>query len=53
MSGGYISGGYINAIGFKFPKLVIFIFYAQIMSRRFLVDTMYVHKYVLCKPAGK
>ena len=39
-------------MGLKFPKLVIFNFYAQIMPRRFLVDTMYVHTYVLCKPAG-
>ena len=40
-------------MGFKFPKLVNFNFYAHIMARRFLVDTMYVHTYVLCKPAGK
>ena len=39
-------------MGFKFPKLVIYNFYTQIMPRRFLVDTMYVHMYVLCKPAG-
>ena len=39
-------------MGFKFPKLVIFSFYAQIIPRRFLVDTMYVHMYVFCKPAG-
>ena len=39
-------------MGFKSPKVVIFDFYAQIMPRRFLVDTMYVHMYVLCKPAG-
>ena len=36
-------------MGFKFSKLVIFNFYTQIMPRRFLVDTVYVH---LCKPAG-
>ena len=42
----------VTLIGFKFPKLVIFNFYLQIMPRRFLVDTMYVHMYVLCKPAG-
>ena len=39
-------------MGFKFLKLVIFNFYTQIMPRRFLVDTMYVYMYVLCKPAG-
>ena len=39
-------------MSFKFTKLVIFNFYTQIMPRRFLVDTMYVHMYVLCKPAG-
>ena len=36
----------------KSPKLVIFIFYAQIISREFLVDTTYVHVYVLHKAAG-
>ena len=36
----------------NFTKLVIFNFFAQIMPRRFLVDTMYVHTYVLCKQAG-
>ena len=40
-------------MGFKFPNFVIFNFYAQIMPRRFLVDTMYVHIYVLFKSAGK
>ena len=30
-------------MGFKFPKLIIFNFYAQIMPRRFLVDTLYIH----------
>ena len=40
-------------MGFKFPKLVIFNFYTQIMPRRFLVDTMHVHTYVLRKPVGK
>ena len=39
-------------MGFKSPKLVIFNFYAQTMPRRFLVDTMYVRVYVLCKAAG-
>ena len=39
-------------MGFKFLKLVIFNFYTQIKPRRFLVDTMYVHTYVLCKLAG-
>ena len=39
-------------MGLKFPKLVIFNFYAQIMPRRLLVDTIYVHMYVLCKPSG-
>ena len=39
-------------MGFKFPKLVIFNFCAQIMPRRILVDTVYVHTYVVCKPAG-
>ena len=40
-------------MGFKFPKLVIFNnFYTQIMPRRFLLDTMYVHMYVLRIPAG-
>ena len=39
-------------MGCKFPKLVIFNFYTQIMPRRFLVDTMCVHMYVLRKPAG-
>ena len=43
---------WLYKMGFKFPKLVIFIFCAQIMLRRFFVDTMYVHMYVLCKPAG-
>ena len=33
----------------KSPKLVIFNFYAQIMPRKFLVDTTYIHMYVLCK----
>ena len=32
---------------FKFSKLVIFNFYTQIMHRRFLVDTMYVHMHQL------
>ena len=36
-------------MGFKFPNLVI---YTQIVPRRFLVDTMYVYTYVLCKLAG-
>ena len=36
-------------MGFKFPKLVTFNFYTQIMPRRFLADTMYVLTYVLCK----
>ena len=36
-------------MGFEFLQLH---FYTQIMPRRFLVDTMYVHMYVLCKPAG-
>ena len=31
--------------GFKLLKLVIFNFCAQIMPRRFLIDTMYVHMY--------
>ena len=39
-------------MGFNFPKRVIFNFYTQIMPKRFLVDTMYIHMYVLCKPAG-
>ena len=39
-------------MGFKFPNLVTFNFYIQIMPRRVLVDTMCVHMYVLCKPAG-
>ena len=39
-------------MGLKFSKLVIFNFYTQIMPRKFLVDTMYVHTYVLCKSAG-
>ena len=39
-------------MGFKFTKFVTFNFYTQIMPRRFLVDTMYVHIYVLCKLAG-
>ena len=34
-------------MAFKFPKLVIFNFHAQIMPRRFLVDTMYVHMCVV------
>ena len=38
-------------MGFEFPNFVIFNFYAQVMPRRFLIDTMYVHTYVLCKPA--
>ena len=32
----------------KFPKLVIFNFCAQIMPRRFFVDTTYVCTYVCC-----
>ena len=39
-------------MGFKFPKLVIFSFYAQIMPRRLVIDSMHVYMYVLCKPAG-
>ena len=38
-------------LGFKFSKLVIFNFYAQVMPRRFLADHIYVHMYVLCKPS--
>ena len=34
------------------PKLVIFNFYAQIMPKRFLVHTIYVRIYVLCKAAS-
>ena len=37
---------------FESPKLVIFNFYAQIIPREFLVDTTYVHMYVLHKAAG-
>ena len=37
---------------FKSPKLVIFTFYGQIIPRKFLVDTIYVHMYVLHKAAG-
>ena len=44
------SGGYIN--GFKSTKLVIFDFYAETMSRIFLVNTTYIHMYVLCKAAN-
>ena len=33
---------------FKSPKLVIFNFYAQIMPRRFLVDTTYVYIEMCC-----
>ena len=32
---------------------MIFNFYAQIIPREFLVDTTYVHMYVLHKAAGK
>ena len=42
----------VISIGCKFPNLVTFNFCTQIMPRRFLVDTMYVHMNVLCKPAG-
>ena len=33
-------------------QVVIFNFYAQTMPRKFLVDTTYIHMYVLCKAAG-
>ena len=39
-------------LGLKSPKLVIFNFYVQTMSRIFLVDTTYICTYVLCKAAG-
>ena len=38
---------------FKSPKRVIFNLYAQIIPREFLVDTTYVHMYVLHKADGK
>ena len=34
-------------MGFKFPKLVIFNFYTQIMPRRFLADTMHIATYII------
>ena len=34
------------------PRFVIFNFYAQIMPKRFFVDTMYVRTYVLSKATG-
>ena len=39
-------------MGFKFPEFVIFNFYTHLMPTTFFVDAMYVHMYVLYKPAG-
>ena len=44
------SGGYIKV--FQISKICDLYFYAQIIPRKFLVDTTYVHMYVLHKAAG-